>query len=311
MRAFEALETLELLGANQWGLVTTAQARAHGLSNVRLARLSDTGTLQRVRHGVYALPSSGSARRQDLYAAWLATDPKRTAIERLADAEPLVVAGESAAVVHQLGDVLPSQHQFVSAKRKQSSLPDVRISRRDLPLTDVTTVDGLPVTTVARTVADLVKAGIDEDHLREVLRDAIRSKGTEITELAAALEPRAKHYGYSSGPAVLEGLVPQVPTNLADLATQLAASSNVRLPPETIDALARLRSAVHVDMHAAAQNILRAIIPIFAELPAISADDLRPMIEAVRNAMPEDASRGNKPSRAGETESRAIESAQD
>lgn len=310
MKALEALETLELLGANQWGLVTTAQAKAYGLSNVRLARLAEGGTLQRVRHGVYALPSAGAKRGQDLQAAWLATDAKLTAIERQADAEPIVVAGESAAVVHQLGDVLPSQHQFYSARRKQSSLADVRISQGHLPLTDVTTVDGLPVTTVARTVADLAKGGIDTDHLRDVLRDALRSKDTDGAELAAALDPRAEHYGYSSGAAVLEALVPQVPAHVADLAMHLAASSNIRLPKETIDALTTLRSSVQGDMNEAVKNILRAMAPIIAELPAVSPETLRPMIEAIRNAVPEEPTRGKKSSRPGETESRAVESAE-
>jgi predicted transcriptional regulator of viral defense system len=54
MRALDVLETLELLGSGQWGLVTTAQANEAGVSKMQLSRLAARGTVQRVRHGVYA-----------------------------------------------------------------------------------------------------------------------------------------------------------------------------------------------------------------------------------------------------------------
>lgn len=47
--AVEALESLELLGADQWGLVTSAQAQENGISKVWLQRLNARGVLQRLK----------------------------------------------------------------------------------------------------------------------------------------------------------------------------------------------------------------------------------------------------------------------
>ena len=52
------LTALEELGAMQWGLVTTGQAKRIGIEErLWLSRLMDRGIIHRIRHGVYALPS--------------------------------------------------------------------------------------------------------------------------------------------------------------------------------------------------------------------------------------------------------------
>ena len=44
MLAVDVLESLELLGSSQWGLVTTTQASEAGVSKMHLSRLADRGT---------------------------------------------------------------------------------------------------------------------------------------------------------------------------------------------------------------------------------------------------------------------------
>jgi len=193
MRAVDALEALELLGSTQRGLVTTAQAREAGLSGVDLTRLAKSGKLLRVRHGVYALPSAGVDRLQDLRAAWLAAS---------ANGE-VVVSGASAAALHGLGDLVPAAHEFTAPVRRQSTLPDVRFRRSKLSDHDVTVVDGLPVTTVVRTATDLAASSLDSGHLAGVLSAAVEDPGVDVEELAQALSPHAVRYGFSTGRALL------------------------------------------------------------------------------------------------------------
>lgn len=198
MRAVDVLESLELLGSSQWGLVTTTQASEAGVSKMHLSRLADRGTVQRVRHGVYALPSADTGPLQGLRAAWLATG------SRPAGSQPLaVVSGESAAAVHGLGDLLPSKNEFTTAVRRQSTQPDTRYRKRDLPDGDVTWVDGLPVTTVARTVKDLATGGTDFDHLAIAVRDAVTTTDVASVALVQALEPAAERLGSPDGNALL------------------------------------------------------------------------------------------------------------
>lgn len=228
MRAVEALETLELLGSAQWGLVTTSQARSAGLSNVQLARLTDQGTLARVRHGVYALPSAGTDPLQDLRAAWLAASR---------DEEHVVVSGASAAAVHGLGDLVPSHHEFTAAGRRQSAQTDVRFHRADLPDGDVVVVDGLPVTSVERTVQDLSGRALDADHLATVLEDAVTRSEANPRKLASALERNARHYHSPSGAQLLASLAPASAAYWAALAKNLADGATVQLSPELREGL--------------------------------------------------------------------------
>jgi predicted transcriptional regulator of viral defense system len=198
VRAVDVLESLELLGSSQWGLVTTAQAAEAGVSKMHLSRLADRGTVQRVRHGVYALPSADTGPLQGLRAAWLATGSRPAGNQPLA-----VVSGESAAAVHGLGDLLPSKYEFTTPVRRQSTQPDTRYRKRDLPDGDVTWVNGLPVTTVARTVEDLAAGGTDFDHLAVAVRDAVTTTDVASVALVQALEPAAERFGSPDGNALL------------------------------------------------------------------------------------------------------------
>ena len=144
MRADEALTVLEQLGSGQWGLVTTAQAAALGVSRSDLGRLGRTGAVQRVRHGVYALASAGYGPLQDLQAAWLATDPGRDAEIRVMEGDDIVASHVSAAQVYGLGDLIAGAHEFTSPRRRQTAQPDVRFHRLDLSNEDRGVVAGLP-----------------------------------------------------------------------------------------------------------------------------------------------------------------------
>ncbi|GAA1995482.1 hypothetical protein GCM10009718_36850 [Isoptericola halotolerans] len=46
------------IAAGQWGLLTTAQATAAGVSRMMLSRMAEWGELERVMHGVYATPAA-------------------------------------------------------------------------------------------------------------------------------------------------------------------------------------------------------------------------------------------------------------
>lgn len=226
MRAVDALETLELLGSSQHGLVTTGQARSAGVSNVDVKRLVDAGTLTRARRGVYALPSAGVDPLQDLRAAWLAASA----------AGNVVVSGLSAAAVHGLGDLVPSRHEFSSSERRQSAQPDVRFRRAELPSSEVVWVDGLPVTSVSRTVADLARASLDSDHFAGVLSDAVDKRDVDVSTLERAVEKYALRQGVKSGRALLAAVAP----GYVAAAVRAAVEAPGALAPEFRDELLRL-----------------------------------------------------------------------
>lgn len=220
MRSADALTTLEELGAGQWGLVTTGQAESYGVSRVDLGRLRDNGRVDRLRRGVYALPSSDYGPLQDLRAAWLATNPRATAEERVWKEDDVAVSHVSAASVHELGDLVPSAHEFTSRRRRQSVHQDVRFHRFELLEMDRTLVDGLLVTSVLRTVEDLASSGTDLDHLADVVRDALAKPEVHPSVLARRLDRLASRYGHDTGQALVDDCLdraglPAVAANLA------------------------------------------------------------------------------------------------
>ena len=90
--------------ASQWGMVTTAQAASLGVSRLALARAAEAGHLIRLTQGVYREAGAPADEFEDLRAGWLATDPTRTAEDRLSEGSAgVVVSGVSAAWLHKMG----------------------------------------------------------------------------------------------------------------------------------------------------------------------------------------------------------------
>ena len=192
MKAHDALTTLVELGTEQDGLVTTARAREFGVTPVDLKRLTDTGHVTRLRRGVYALPSAPPGPLQELRAAWLEASGRDRS-----GAEPpdTVVSHVSAAAMHSLGDLIPQKHEFTSPRRRQTIHPDVTFHRSGLSPAECTMVNGLPVTTVARTLEDLAATTTDFDHFSAMVKDAFSAPGVSFGALLRTLDRCAPHFG--------------------------------------------------------------------------------------------------------------------
>lgn len=200
MNQAEVLATLELIASDQWGIVTTAQAGREGIERLRLSRLAEKGELDRVRQGVYLLPSHRAGPHDEIRAAWLSLEPKKFIEERWEDRHPVVVSHESAARVHGIGRLIPPNITFSTEGKKQTRQHGIRIyTRRELQDSDIVSVDGLPVTSVTRTVADLAEAGIERNYLADLVADALRKENVRIDELADKLGPAAHVYGAKAG----------------------------------------------------------------------------------------------------------------
>ena len=75
-----------------------------------------------------------------------------------------------------------------------------------LPAADVTRVEGVPVMTPMRTLADLVEQWVDLSLVADVLRDADARGVADLRELARHLDPLAGRDGLPSGGAFAEQL---------------------------------------------------------------------------------------------------------
>ena len=192
------LSPLALIAEDQWGLVTRRQAEAAGVSTATLQRLSGDGSaLERVARGVYHLAGAPLPDHIDLRAAWLQLAPELLAWERRP--EEGVVSHRSAAALLELGHLPADRHEFTVAGRRQARRDDVRIHRRELRESEYSIFRGLPVTTPARTAADLLGAREEPEAVAQVIVDALRKKRDWPRRVATELAPRAAGLGLRRG----------------------------------------------------------------------------------------------------------------
>ncbi|MBK7822787.1 MAG: type IV toxin-antitoxin system AbiEi family antitoxin domain-containing protein [Tessaracoccus sp.] len=285
MKSRVALKTLAEVTESQWGLVTSAQARARGVTHMNLTRLTESGDLVRVTHGVYRDAGAPSTEHEELRAAWLAAEPAKPAYERLSE-RPMsaVISGESAARLHGIGDFRATRSEFTTPTRRQTQRPDVHYRTRVLPEQDVTIRDGLPVTTRERTIADLVEDRQDLSLIGDALRDAAGQSRLDSDRLAELLSPLAERNGHKKGDggALLNELLRVAGIDFDHLATRLTTT----ISP---DAFVKLAEA----MSEALLKRLPVIDPsIYLKFAEVMSEALRkiptPDLSAVATTLPAD-----------------------
>lgn len=195
MKSVEATEIVMDLASQQWGLVTTAQATAEGVSSVLLGRLVNRAVLTRVRFGVYAVESTPWSPATEIRAQWLALEPSILAADRLEDPTPVVVSHESAAALHKIGDLDSHGVHFTVPSRRQTRQQEVVFHIADVSPQGWSVVDGLPVTTPLRTVVDLARAGHEPGHLTDMVATIVDRRLATREEVSTALVEIANYLG--------------------------------------------------------------------------------------------------------------------
>src|SRR2546423_865459 len=196
MERGRALRVLSGYAASQWGLVTTSQAHGLGVDQVTLLRLREADLLQQVGHGVYLVGGAVSPNHLDIKVAWLRLDPAIPGWERRnLGPNNGTVSHRSACILHRIGDIPAPEVEFTVPRRRVARDPGVRFHREILSTGDVTSVDGLPVTTVERTVLDLLKSRADGGHVGGVVVDADRRGMIDLERLAQSAAQYGNFYG--------------------------------------------------------------------------------------------------------------------
>jgi predicted transcriptional regulator of viral defense system len=171
MRAREWPDRLYDIAENQLGYFTAAQARAAGVHPVRLVQLHQRGDIERVSRGVYRLTRFPLSPLGEYMEAALWPQVRRPGARA-------VISHVSALALHELSEVSP-------AKIHITLPPELRI-RRAVPFRlvlhiasltpkDVQLVDGVPVTTPARTIRDAHAANLGPALIRRAIADALRT----------------------------------------------------------------------------------------------------------------------------------------
>ncbi len=194
MHRSEALEALLEAASEQGGYVTAAQAKRLGLAPDDVARLVESGDLQRVRRGVFKMRHA-DARHEDDIAAWLHFERDRLPWERRRGTN-VVLSHESAAGLHGLGTIIPQQPTVTVLPRSGQSphVTDIDVRRaplrdKDWAWLDVGSVE-LPVTTPARTIIDLLLDRQEPSYVTRAVREALAEHLTTSDEIMDAARHR-------------------------------------------------------------------------------------------------------------------------
>ena len=150
------------IAESQAGYFTASQAREVGFSWERLSRNAQTGLFQRVARGIYRLSRFPGSAFEDLFVAWLRTG--RSA----------VISHESALAVYELTDLLPGDIHVIVPRTASRRRKGIRQHTNQLSPDEITYREGLPITTVARTIADVAASGLADELIRQAIQETLQ-----------------------------------------------------------------------------------------------------------------------------------------
>lgn len=281
MKMMQAVTALADYTAGQWGLVTAAQANSAGVVNVTLQRLVEAGLLVRVRHGIYQLTASEESANLPEKSAWLALRPAVAGWDRpQLDPDGGVLSHRSAALLHGLGELVAERIEITVPRRRTTRDREVLLRQRQLSQDEVTLIDGLPVTTVERTVMDLLDEHVDGSHIGQILHEADQQNLLDLETLAGRVGPFCRRYGVKGrdGHALIKHLLATVhpgpsPAEQALALVQLLNSLNTTNTRKFLSDAAKAigRPTISPAVAAAALNTLTQSSSLHAQRNAVQA----------------------------------------
>lgn len=138
------VDSMEAVARRQHGLITRRQAYDAGLSPAAIRHLTTCGRWRRVTYGVYRLEGSPTTDRQRLLGAILACRA------------PAFACRTTAAALHGLPGFTPTPFHIVTTLGRTTTITGVTPHRsKALDPMRQTTLDGIPATTISRTLFDL------------------------------------------------------------------------------------------------------------------------------------------------------------
>ncbi len=181
-----AFETVMDVAAEQYGYVTTRQARERGVTANTLRMMATRGALERVARGVYRMQAFPPSQYDEYMEASLWPAGVRG-----------VISHGSALALRGLSDINPSRVHITVPQsfRVRREVPGhLVVHHEHLPDDTFTMFEAIPVTTVKRTIEDCHRAHIGPALLRQALTDAEREgflTPSAVEDLAAqVLEQR-------------------------------------------------------------------------------------------------------------------------
>jgi predicted transcriptional regulator of viral defense system len=168
---------------DQYGFVTSNDARSLGIDQKRLVDMERRGTLERVARGLYRFKIVPRTGREHLMEAVLW--PRRTRG---------VLSHDTALELHDLCDINPAKVHITVPRsyRINRDIPSTyAIHHRDLADSDRALVEGIPVVTPAQSIEDAIETHVDPKLIDQAIQTA-RRRGLLRGAALADIETRTR-----------------------------------------------------------------------------------------------------------------------
>jgi len=166
------MDELFALAEEQDGLFTSKEARSLGIQDSVLVRLRQRGRLERMSRGVCRIAQYPAERlaqyREAILWAQASNGP-----------EDIALSHESALLLYGISDVNPSRVNLTvpeSARMRRVHPKLITIHRANLATEDIQMHEGMPVTTVERSILDVLAANHRTDFALQAITDALRKR---------------------------------------------------------------------------------------------------------------------------------------
>lgn len=167
-------------------MVTTKQAAAAGYSPQLIHHHVAGGRLKRLRHGLYRLVHFPANEHEELTEIWLWSE------------QVGVFSNQTALLLHNLSDVLPSQAHITlpeSWRRRRLRVPKrVVLHYGDVSEAEKTWFGVVPMTTVLRTLQDCARDSLSPELLLQATKQALR-RGLVTKDRLGDVKTALKGYG--------------------------------------------------------------------------------------------------------------------
>jgi predicted transcriptional regulator of viral defense system len=197
------MDELHGLAEEHDGLLMSRDARALGIRDSVLVRLAQRGRLERVSRGVYRIAHYPADRLAQYREAVLWARANHHGPEHIA------LSHETALLIYGISDLNPSRvHLTVprSARLRRKRPAWIMIHRADLTDQDIAQHEGIPVTTVERSILDVQSTTQRTDVARQAINDALRGGLLSATQ-AGSLRKRINRAAHRLLSSLTEGQV--------------------------------------------------------------------------------------------------------
>ena len=150
------------IAEDQAGYFSLVQAREIGLRRNQIYRDLKRGKFEKANQGVYRFVQFPASRFEEIHVAVLSAG------------QHALVGFQSALYVYDLSDIIPDEIHLILPITSSRRRPGIRVHTIQLTPGDISRLEGLPITSVDKTIIDCAFAHVEDEQIRIAVFQSLR-----------------------------------------------------------------------------------------------------------------------------------------